>query len=98
MDRMDIFSQIAHRYDDIVGAFNFEEIGGFLPLEKDNLLLDFGGGTGRAAHHLEALVNGCIIIDRSYEMLKQAAKKSIQSHLVQDLKLYNTLQLILSVF
>lgn len=85
MDRMDIFSQIAHRYDDIVGAFNFEEIGKFLPLEKENILLDFGGGTGRAAQHLEAVVNGCIVLDRSYEMLKQATKKSIQSHLIQGL-------------
>ena len=82
---MDLFSRIAHRYDNIVGSFNFEEIGGFLPLEKEDLLLDFGGGTGRATEHLEAVVNGCIVLDRSYEMLEQAARKSIQSHLVQGL-------------
>ncbi len=85
MIKMDLFSRIAHKYDNIVGAFNFEEIGRSLPLEKEDLLLDFGGGTGRAAEHLEAVVNGCIVLDRSYEMLKQAAKKSIQSHLVQGL-------------
>ena len=82
---MDLFSRIAHKYDDIVGSFNFEEIGKSLPLERKDLLLDFGGGTGRAAQHLEAVVNGCVILDKSYAMLKQADKKSIQSHLVQGL-------------
>ena len=82
---MDLFSRIAQRYDNIVGSFNFEEIGGFLPLEKEELLVDFGGGTGRAAKHLEAVVNGCIVLDRSYEMLEQAAVKSTHSHLVQGL-------------
>jgi len=82
---MDIFSRIADKYDNIVGAFNIEEIGGSLPLEEKELLLDFGGGTGRAAQHLEEIVNGCIILDRSFEMLQQAAKKSIRSLLVQGL-------------
>ena len=73
---MNIFSKMAHRYDNFVGKFNLDELLDYLPLDSENLLLDLGGGTGRAAEQLLDHVNECIVLDSSYEMLLEAKKKT----------------------
>ncbi|MCK5159891.1 MAG: class I SAM-dependent methyltransferase, partial [Candidatus Heimdallarchaeota archaeon] len=73
---MNIFSKIAHRYDNFVGKFNLDELLEYLPLDSENLLLDLGGGTGRVAEQLLDHVNECLVLDSSYEMLLEAKKKT----------------------
>ncbi|MCG3254143.1 MAG: methyltransferase domain-containing protein [Candidatus Heimdallarchaeota archaeon] len=80
---MSIFSKMAHRYDKFVGKFNLDEIIEYLPLDSENLLLDLGGGTGRAAEQLQEHVNECIVLDPSYEMLSEAKKKTDRFLIVQ---------------
>ena len=80
---MNIFSKIAHRYDNFVGKFKFEELLEYFPLDPENLLLDLGGGTGRAAVELLKHVNECIVLDPSYEMLLEAKKKTDRFLIVQ---------------
>lgn len=79
----DIFSRIAHNYDNIVGSFNYEKISKYLPLLPDELILDLGGGTGRVGTYLDMETNGCIILDLSFEMLIEAKKRSQNFMLVQ---------------
>lgn len=83
--KLDIFSRIAHKYDKIVGPFDFDKVKNYLQLEKDSLLLDLGGGTGRVSIFLTNHVNECIVFDRSFEMLQQARFKSREFLLVQGL-------------
>ncbi len=73
---MDLFSRIAGRYDSIIRSSAVNEFKKYLNLESDKILLDLGGGTGRVALVLEQMTNGCILLDRSFEMLQQARKKS----------------------
>ncbi|NHJ33174.1 MAG: class I SAM-dependent methyltransferase, partial [Asgard group archaeon] len=73
---MSIFTKVAKRYDKFVGKFNLDEILNYLPLDAANLLLDLGGGTGRAAEHLQDHVNECIVLDSAFEMLLQAKNKT----------------------
>lgn len=80
---MSIFSKMAHRYDKFVGKFNLNELLDYLPLDSENLLLDLGGGTGRAAEQLQDHVNECIVLDSSYEMLLEAKKKTNRFLIVQ---------------
>ena len=80
---MDLFSRIAGSYDKIIRSSAVEEFKGHLNLELDEILVDLGGGTGRVALVLEKMTNGCILLDRSYEMLQQAQKKSKSLYLVQ---------------
>lgn len=83
--REDTFSKIAHRYDDFVGSFNYEKIREFLPILPEEPILDLGGGTGRVAVHLLNETSGCIILDVSFNMLKEAEKRSHKFMLVQGL-------------
>ncbi len=83
--RNKIFSNIAHRYDDFVGTFDYDKIATYLPLMKDELILDLGGGTGRVSKDLANNTNGCIILDLSYKMLLQAKMKSRSMFLIQGL-------------
>jgi len=80
---MDLFSRIASIYDKIIRGFALETIREFLQLNPDELLLDLGGGTGRLSTELDNQSNGCIILDRSFEMLQQASQKSKQLLIVQ---------------
>ena len=80
---MDLFSRIAKSYDKIIPSFDLSTILGNITLIEDKPILDLGGGTGRVAVTFESHVNGCILIDRSFEMLSQAKKKSASLMLVQ---------------
>ena len=80
---MDLFSRIARRYDSIIRSSAVEEFKKHLNLETNDILLDLGGGTGRVALVLEKMTNGCILLDRSFEMIQQAKKKSNDLFFVQ---------------
>ena len=80
---MDLFSRIADRYDKIIRSSAVEEFKSFINLKSEEILVDLGGGTGRVALVLEKMTNGCVLLDRSFEMLKQAKKKSNSLILVQ---------------
>jgi ubiquinone/menaquinone biosynthesis C-methylase UbiE len=80
---MDLFSKIAHNYDNIIRGFAIDTIKDSLILESDKLLLDLGGGTGRVSLELQKLTNEIVLLDRSFEMLQQASKKSNSLLLVQ---------------
>ncbi len=80
---MDLFSRIAGKYDKLIRGFALETIKDSINIETDKLLLDLGGGTGRVSLELETLTNGIILLDRSFEMLKQASKKTNKLLIVQ---------------
>ena len=80
---MDLFSRIAGKYDKIIRSSAVEEFKIHLKIEPDKLLVDLGGGTGRVALVLEEMANECVLLDRSFEMLQQAKKKSSSLLLVQ---------------
>lgn len=79
----DYFSRLAHGYDNFVGDFNFSSIEDYLDLEKKEVLIDVGGGTGRVATALKEHTRGCIVLDYSFDMLKKAIKKDSDLMLVQ---------------
>ncbi|MBY8999760.1 MAG: methyltransferase domain-containing protein [Candidatus Heimdallarchaeota archaeon] len=80
---MDLFSRIASKYDHIIKGFDLETIIHDFPIYENDLMLDLGGGTGRVAIPFLKYVNECLILDRSFEMLKQAQAKSRDLLLVQ---------------
>ena len=80
---MDLFSRIAGIYDKLIRGFALDTIKQFIQIKPDEFLVDLGGGTGRLCVELNRYANGCILIDRSFEMLQQAAKKSKDFLLVQ---------------
>ncbi len=80
---MDLFSRIARRYDHIIRGFDLEKIIDDFTYSREELLLDLGGGTGRVANLFLNYVNECLVLDRSFEMIKQAQNKSRNLLLVQ---------------
>ena len=79
----DYFARFAHSYDSFVGDFKLNKIFDYLTLDKKEILVDVGGGTGRAATYLKEHVRGCIVLDYSYEMLQKAKSKDDDIMLVQ---------------
>jgi len=79
----DYFSRFAHRYDGFVGDFELNSIMDYIDLEKDGILVDVGGGTGRVATSLKHHVRGCVVLDYSYNMLQKAKGKDKNLMLVQ---------------
>jgi len=82
---MSLFNRIARFYDRIVGEFDLEEINSHFTLQSEILLLDLGGGTGRIAKQLLSYVNDCVIIDSSFEMLREARNISNKLYLLKGL-------------
>ncbi|MHA1202340.1 MAG: class I SAM-dependent methyltransferase [Candidatus Heimdallarchaeaceae archaeon] len=80
---MDLFSRIAGRYDHIIRGFDLDNIIDDFTYSKEELLVDLGGGTGRVATLFLNYVNECLVLDRSFEMIKQAQNKSRNLLLVQ---------------
>jgi len=79
----DYFSRFAHMYDGFVGDSELNNILDYLDLQKKDILVDVGGGTGRDAKALKQHVRGCIILDYSYNMLQKAKGKDDDVMLVQ---------------
>jgi demethylmenaquinone methyltransferase/2-methoxy-6-polyprenyl-1,4-benzoquinol methylase len=79
----DYFSRLAHGYDGFVGDFELNSILDYLDLEKSDILVDVGGGTGRVAQSLKNHVRGCVVLDYSYNMLQKAKSKDSDLMLVQ---------------
>jgi len=74
---LDHFSVIAGLYDRAAEFTVREPLLGLLSLSSANLLLDAGGGTGRAAATLRPLVREAVVVDLSYGMLRRAAQKRL---------------------
>ena len=73
----DHFGAIAGLYDR-AGQFQLSEsLVGLLSLSPDSLLLDAGGGTGRAAAALRSMVKQVFVADISRGMLRRAAGKGL---------------------
>ncbi|MHA1304794.1 MAG: class I SAM-dependent methyltransferase [Candidatus Heimdallarchaeaceae archaeon] len=83
--KKDIFSKIAPKYDHLIGAFEYKKLKEYLPLNQNEVLLDIGGGTGRATEELTEQVKCCILLDLSFEMLQQSQSKSRKIFQVQGL-------------
>ncbi len=73
---MNIFSLIARFYDKIIPSSKIEQLLDILPLDKDSLIIDLGGGTGRVSIALSEYTNECLVLDSSLSMLEQAKKKT----------------------
>ncbi len=74
--KKDLFSRIAPKYDKLIGTFAFDELKEFIPLDNNEILLEIGGGTGRAAQELNKYVQGTIVFDSSFEMVSEVNKKN----------------------
>ena len=72
---LDHFDLLAPIYDRVIRAAEIELFVEMLDLPSPGVLLDAGGGTGRISSHLDGLVEGVVVTDRSLGMLKKAANK-----------------------
>ncbi len=71
---MDYFSKIAKFYDFIIPPFKEKKLLQFITFNSAETLVEVGGGTGRAAKPLLPFVKEIILVDLSFDMLKQAKK------------------------
>jgi len=75
--RFDHFDWIAPIYDRIFGHRNSSsEWVNVLDLPVAERLLDAGGGTGRVSSSLRSLVGHAVVVDPSWGMVRQAARKA----------------------
>lgn len=72
----DHFDLLAPIYDRVIRAGEIEIFVKMLDLPSPGILLDAGGGTGRISSHLDGLVEGVVVTDRSLGMLKKASDKT----------------------
>ena len=79
MPLLDHFKIIAPFYDNVFGSGNHEKLFDFTDLPVQGVLLDAGGGTGRISQYLKDEVEHVVIVDQSFDMLKQA---SVKEHLI----------------
>ena len=71
-----LFNLIAPLYDRIFKVSNSEILRDLLQLNKDQLLLDAGGGTGRVSEQFQNDVHQLILGEYSFSMLREAKKKN----------------------
>lgn len=71
-----LFNLIAPLYDRIFKVSNSEILRDLLQLNRDQLLLDAGGGTGRVSEQFQNDVHQLILGDYSFSMLREAKKKN----------------------
>ncbi|MBW1786952.1 MAG: methyltransferase domain-containing protein [Deltaproteobacteria bacterium] len=72
---LDHFDLIAPVYDRMMGYPDPDEFRRLLKLPTKGMLLDAGGGTGRASFRLRELTGGIVVSDLSLPMLRQARGK-----------------------
>ena len=70
------FDWIAFAYDRLLGPYRTDKVVGILNLPVRGLLLDAGGGTGRASVALHSFVGGVVVTDLSWPMLRQGRKRN----------------------
>lgn len=79
------FDIIAPFYDRVILKLDLNRLIKLLKLPAAGRLLDAGGGTGRVSSRLRSLVDGIVVCDLSFPMLKQAKQKgrlsTVQSHI-----------------
>lgn len=75
MPLLDHFSWIAPHYDRFSNERDGTRLKALLRLEGTGILMDLGGGTGRAGFSLRDAVSLVIVVDESYSMLVQAKSK-----------------------
>ncbi|MCG3219631.1 MAG: methyltransferase domain-containing protein [Candidatus Heimdallarchaeota archaeon] len=71
----DQFSRFAHFYDFIIKN-PIEDILELIDPQKNDIILDLGGGTGQVAKHLVKYAKETVIVDPSVSMIEKANKKS----------------------
>jgi ubiquinone/menaquinone biosynthesis C-methylase UbiE len=75
MGKIDHFKYIAPYYDSILGAeLDLNRIS-YFDVKPGSRLLDAGGGTGRVSGKLDCQDCDIVIVDESFNMLRQAAEK-----------------------
>lgn len=75
MPVLDHFGWIAPHYDRFANERDGTRLKELLGLEGSGILMDLGGGTGRAGFSLRDMVRLVIVVDESYSMLVQAKRK-----------------------
>jgi ubiquinone/menaquinone biosynthesis C-methylase UbiE len=73
---LDHFSTLAPIYDRLFRSRDPQKLLSFLDLQKNDILLDAGGGTGRIGASLRPFIAQVVIADISYTMLKQTRMKN----------------------
>lgn len=77
MPYLDIFGQIAARYDRLLPFRDGTRLRRLLGLPIAGRLLDIGGGTGRVSAAFAAETGLTVVLDESPEMLRQAVAKGL---------------------
>lgn len=80
---LDHFGLLAPFYDRLISPPDADQLRQLLDLPAPGVMLDVGGGTGRVAVLLQALVDRLILSDPSFKMLRQAQSKAGNLMLVQ---------------
>ena len=75
MPILDHFGLIAPYYDRVIRLLTAEKIIKLANLPIEGSMLDAGGGTGRVAEALRGQAGLLVLVDLSFQMLKQAQKK-----------------------
>ncbi len=69
------FDWLAPLYERLIGAPQDSPLPSLARLPASGWLLDAGGGTGRVAQMLQSQVEGVLVLDESFPMLRQAKAK-----------------------
>lgn len=76
MKKIRHFDWLAPFYEKMIGEANAQVLLNFLDLQRGQLILEAGGGTGRVADKLSGDGRKVFIADLSFQMLRQAQQKN----------------------
>ncbi|MBI4407414.1 MAG: class I SAM-dependent methyltransferase [Candidatus Kerfeldbacteria bacterium] len=85
-----MWNTLAPVYDRIIGRLlnnDITVIKQIIHWKKSDVVLDLGGGTGRVAEQLQALVEKIIVADPAEKMLVRAKRKGLHTQLLTDVTL-----------